>query len=453
MLQEQTILHIAIFTAILMVIIDGMISYSERAIRYYHTFEFWLCYLFYFLVSFLTQGLDPLIVASSTLIWIWRTNTVAKILSDVVGVPLKKNWYRPFLVLSYIVGFILWYFDFSFMIFTLPGAISNFVVAIDLIEATKKNIKSKDRVSPAHYLLLLNVFLIYIHSLDYPFLRSLPEFSKYGFAIALLTTILMAIILPAVTIYELQRDQQEGLEKIIKDRVGQLTEQSKFASLGIMTAGIVHEIKSPLSVIGHRTSLLKQQLKKEHMDLNLILKNVDQIEITADRMTKIVNGLRSFSRNSENEVFQIVPLAPIIEDTLSFCSDRFYHANIIFHIEPLPALEIECRPIQLSQVFLNLLNNSFDAVKNSANPWVKIDFLIKEKSIQIRIVDSGTGIPANIRKKIMDPFFSTSKEGGTGLGLSISKGIIEGHKGKLYYNDSSLNTMFVLELPYRQNSA
>lgn len=443
-------IEISVFTTILMVLIDGILFYSERTKRHFHTLIFWVSYLVYFIVSFFTQNYGPEIVAISTLLWIFRTYAISKILSDVAGSNLIKKWHYKLTGIGYGIGFLLCIYGVPFAYYTFPPALVNFMIGIDLIKEAHRSLKNRDRIHLTHKLLMMTVLIMSFHLLDYPFIRFRHDLTGLGFGIVLLTTILMAIILPAVTVYELLRDQQKVLEKIIKDRANQLTDQAKFSSLGVMTAGIVHEITNPLSVVKHRASILRSQVLRNNLDKEMLLRNLDQIEITGERLTKIISSLRKFSRTARGESVQIVSVATIIEDTLSYCSDRFYHNNVILQVEPYPPVDIEVHAVEISQVILNLLNNSFDAVKNTPNPWVKIDFKDHGHFIQIIVVDSGPGIPSAVKKRIMEPFFTTKENEGTGLGLSISKGIAEKHFGKLYYKEDPTNTMFVLELPYRQ---
>lgn len=443
-------IQISVFTTILMVLVDGILYYSERTKKYLHTLVYWIAYLIYFIVSFVTQPHGPEIVAISALFWIPRTWAVAYILSDVAGKYLIKKWHFYVMAGGYALGVCLMLGGADFTMFTLPAALGNFCIGMDFIFETRRSLQKRDVVHITHKILLFTVFIIFAHLINYPFWRFRHDLTHVGFGIVLLTTILMAIILPAVTIYELLRDQQKGLEKVIKDRAKQLTDQAKFSSLGVMTAGIVHEINNPLSVIKHRSSILRTQVLKDNLDKEMLLRNLDQIEITGERITKIISSLRKFSKSARAESLQVVSVATVIEDTLSYCSERFYHNNVILQVEPYPPVDIEVHAVEISQVILNLLNNSFDAVKNMPNPWVKIDFVNHAHFIEIRVIDSGTGISSSVKKRIMEPFFTTKEDGGTGLGLSISKGIAEKHFGKLYYNADSSNTMFVLELPYRQ---
>jgi signal transduction histidine kinase len=110
--------------------------------------------------------------------------------------------------------------------------------------------------------------------------------------------------------------------------------------------------------------------------------------------------------------------------------------------------DLDCREVQLSQVILNLLNNAFDAISELPNKWVHLESRMNEGIIEIRVIDSGSGIPEELREKILQPFFTTKEVGqGTGLGLSISKGIIESHGGTLSIDIKSQNTCFVIQIP------
>ena len=115
-------------------------------------------------------------------------------------------------------------------------------------------------------------------------------------------------------------------------------------------------------------------------------------------------------------------------------------------------IEIECRLIQIEQVLLNLLNNSFDAIADLEEKWIRVDVEAEDHFVNIKVVDSGKGIPAEASEKIMMPFFTTKEVGkGTGLGLSISSGILKSHGGELSLDRNAANTTFVIRVPRLQN--
>ena len=97
---------------------------------------------------------------------------------------------------------------------------------------------------------------------------------------------------------------------------------------------------------------------------------------------------------------------------------------------------------------MNLLNNSFDAIKGTPGPWVSLSVKKRDHCLQIIVKDSGHGIPEEIRLKMMEPFYTTKEIGGTGLGLALSRKMMEEHDGKLYYDEAAENTTFIVELPH-----
>jgi len=117
------------------------------------------------------------------------------------------------------------------------------------------------------------------------------------------------------------------------------------------------------------------------------------------------------------------------------------------------AVDVDCRPVEISQVLLNLLTNACDAVSDQAVRWIRVELSSSETSAFIRIFDSGPGVPVDLENKIFQPFFSTKEVGkGTGLGLSISTGIIQKHRGKFFLDTNSDHTCFVIDLPTERKS-
>ena len=107
-----------------------------------------------------------------------------------------------------------------------------------------------------------------------------------------------------------------------------------------------------------------------------------------------------------------------------------------------------CDEVEIEQVFINLLNNAIDAVKDRPEKWVKISVFEDGNYVVIRTTDSGPGIPGNVRDKLFEPFFTTKSTGeGTGLGLSITKGILDEHNATITVVDESPNTCFEIKFP------
>ena len=142
----------------------------------------------------------------------------------------------------------------------------------------------------------------------------------------------------------------------------------------------------------------------------------------------------------------------IINDTLELCGKRFSDHGIALTVGPVsPEIVLECRPVQLSQVLVNLLGNAWDAVASSdasAERWVRIDVRADGDQVELAVTDSGPGVPTDAHARIFEPFFTTKEpERGTGLGLSLSRSFVEAHRGKLYLDTKSRHTRFVVQLP------
>jgi PAS domain S-box-containing protein len=241
-------------------------------------------------------------------------------------------------------------------------------------------------------------------------------------------------------------------EKTIEKQKIAMMASSKMSALGQMAGDIAHEVNNPLTVIHGKVVQLQAMLKlnkvrnQEH-DEEKLLAGLKKIEDTSIRISKIIQALRTVSRNAENDPMQKTELTKVLSDTLDICGERFKNSGIVLRTKNLDNHIIECRPVQLSQAFLNILNNCFDAVERLPNRWVEIAASVKSGEVEVQFLDSGEGIPKTIQSQLMEPFFTTKPPGkGTGLGLSITKKIVEEHQGRFYYDPQSANTRFVVEL-------
>lgn len=220
---------------------------------------------------------------------------------------------------------------------------------------------------------------------------------------------------------------------------------SKMASLGEMAGGIAHEINNPLAIISGKAEQVIKYLQSPEIDREKTIQALEKIEDTSFRISKIIKGLRSFSRAGEMDPSKETLVLELIEETLDLCRERIRSENIELVLDVEKELKLNCRITQIQQVIINLLNNSLDAIKHLEERWIRISAGRQGKQIFITITDSGKGIPKELADKIMNPFFTTKEVGkGTGLGLSISKRIMEAHNGRLIYNHDSPNTSFSL---------
>lgn len=242
-------------------------------------------------------------------------------------------------------------------------------------------------------------------------------------------------------------EQKAQLEQI-RIQQEKLILSAKMASLGEMAAGVAHEVNNPLAIISNKVQLIRSQLEKGKLDSDKVFFELDRMDSTIHRIASIIQGLRSFARESENDPFSENQLHELMEETLDLCRQRISAKGVRLDLFlPEAPVYFKARGVQISQVILNLLNNALDALETSEEKWIRIKVTELQDKLQVVVSDSGSGIPENIREKIMQPFFTTKRIGqGTGLGLSISQGIVAQHGGHLYLDTTATTTTFIFEI-------
>jgi PAS domain S-box-containing protein len=227
----------------------------------------------------------------------------------------------------------------------------------------------------------------------------------------------------------------------------QLSQAEKLSSIGLLAAGVAHEVNTPLAVISSYAQLLAKQVQEDPRKSQLL----DKITKQTFRASEIVNNLLNFSRTAGAE-FGEVDINRVIQETLALLDHQFKVARVKVHEELTPNLPtIHGNPGKLQQVFLNLFLNAKDAMPGGGVLNVAT---VNGNGISVRVSDSGSGIaPENIHR-IYDPFFTTKitpRDGqnrGTGLGLSVTYGIIQEHAGKIWVESrQGEGTTFYLEFP------
>jgi PAS domain S-box-containing protein len=249
----------------------------------------------------------------------------------------------------------------------------------------------------------------------------------------------------------ISRDITEKLKmrEVLELERARSVQSSKMALLGELSAGVAHEVNTPLAIIHGYTGQILDLLKDHDFDREFVITSLRRIESTVMRISRIVKGLSKFARDTGKDAPEKSSVTQIIEDALSFTKEKIAYHGIQFELDlPPPELTLECNSTLLSQVILNLLTNARDAVVGRDEKWIRISVTENEKSIEISVTDSGPGIPPENRDKIFAPFFTTKSVGaGTGLGLSVSRNTIEKHGGKIFLDEASEKTRFVVELP------
>ncbi len=273
-----------------------------------------------------------------------------------------------------------------------------------------------------------------------------------------LLTAIADMIASALQREALHEDLQDKL-KALQDAQTQMIQSEKLAAIGQLVSGVAHELNNPLTSVVLYSQLMEQDIHDETMR-----KNVSKIISEAIRAGKIVRNLLDFARQQpiKQELVQINNILKSILDLLGY--ELNVH-DIKFALELSPELpKVMADPHQLTQVFVNLIQNAWQAMSSAhGKGHLKIvtemgesNYLssdnTREKMVRILIKDDGPGIPEEVMTRIFDPFFTTKPEGsGTGLGLSICHGIISEHKGHIWA-DSKVGTgaTFIVELPVTQ---
>lgn len=241
-----------------------------------------------------------------------------------------------------------------------------------------------------------------------------------------------------------QQKQKSVQDKFKKYVVSTL----KFANLSKMISGIAHEVNTPLAIIQIRTDQLVEATQNGEFDKEAFEKSLTSIDQTAKRIGTIVTRLRSYSKSLNNEEISRVSANKLIEDTTALTKDRFLADGILLEISCTEDFEIDCRPSDISQSLLNILNNSQTALKDMKDKWIGISINKKENKGVIEVADSGPGIPKDLRSHIFEPYFTFgTAEDSLGLGLTIARDYIEVHQGKLTIDESSEKTKFIFSLP------
>jgi signal transduction histidine kinase len=291
-----------------------------------------------------------------------------------------------------------------------------------------------------------------------------------------------------------QAEQLTHTLKQLYETQSQLIQSEKMSSLGQMVAGIAHEINNPVSFIYGNVPFVAKYVEQlltlislyqthfpempdelshfaSEIDLAFVqsdlAKMLNSMRAGADRIRQIILSLRSFSRLDEAET-KVVNIHEGIEATLLLLKHRLQpQIKVVRHYAELPL--IDSYPGQLNQVFLNLLSNAIDAIHSAERTAINTspgqitittrlmpELEASASRVQIRIQDTGAGIPSVYQPKVFDPFFTTKPVGsGTGLGLAISyRIVVHKHHGKLWFETSAeKGTEFIIELPITRPAA
>lgn len=257
---------------------------------------------------------------------------------------------------------------------------------------------------------------------------------------------------------EILKRDNELLERLVMKKARELTDAQneidktkRLSDIGTLAATVAHEIRNPLSVI--RTAAFNIRRKSQDINLKGHLDNIDKKVLEAN---SIINNLLRYSRITAPHL-ERSDLYKIISDCLEDAKNRFdlFKINVKNRLTPIKDVCVDADPVQIREVFDNLLNNAYEAFPEHKSGNIEVSALCDKDLgvVRVTIKDDGAGIPPEIIDKIHEPFFTT-KSKGTGLGLAVSFQIVDFHKGKIEVaSDKIHGTIFTVTLPLTKAEA
>jgi signal transduction histidine kinase len=441
------VLFLSLFTTLLM----GILSYinykkNNSSTPYAHLTEFWASLFVMSCLSFFYTQENPRWAAMTMLGWIWPLRTFKLVLEDMTARPLMQRWEYVVLAVGIFSTIALGGYGYPFLLFTLPGALAIGLVGMVLVAQARK-MRSSAFKTPLQYPILILMGLWMGVRLSFPFWRLEPFYGLLGLIAD--AALIIGFACTTLSFYTelLRQKHEERTEELIKERNEKLFSQSKYSELGMMSAGIAHEINNPLAVIQARTTQLLR-IYRDPQKQRELADGLQQILYTSERINRTIQGVREFVHQDDRAANIEIRLKDLVDDVLSFCGQRMKNHGINLRFYGLENFSVRGHKIQLEQVVLNLLNNAFDAIEFLPDKWIEMSVVERPETYQIFVKDSGKGIPPEIATRMMEPFFSTKDIGkGTGLGLALARGIVEKHGGHLCYVPNTPHTTFMLELP------
>jgi C4-dicarboxylate-specific signal transduction histidine kinase len=246
--------------------------------------------------------------------------------------------------------------------------------------------------------------------------------------------------------------EMERREHELRDKQEQLVQAGKLATLGELTTGVAHELNNPLNNIGLYVGNVIDRIRLGEDDAEPLVADLEKAMEQVRKATEIISHLRTFGRAARVSIEQ-VDVDDVIERSLLLVHEQLRLRGIEVELELCPdELLVVANPIQLEQVFINLLTNARDALIDAKRKTIRIASSRDEERIRIAFSDTGPGIPAELQQRIFDPFFTTKEVGtGTGLCLSITYSILKEYGGDISVESRpGKGATFMVELPFAE---
>ncbi|MFK7827234.1 MAG: PAS domain-containing protein [Oligoflexales bacterium] len=238
--------------------------------------------------------------------------------------------------------------------------------------------------------------------------------------------------------------KEKEMEKELNHQKKLIECSARLASLGEISAGIGHEINTPLAIILLKIDEIREQLDTLGINTQKIEKNFEYVDEAVDRINSIVKSLKHLSRDQEKNKRKTVNINEEIERSLDVVKELYRNNGITITYKPLQEdLYVRCPGSHVQQIVLNLISNAKDVLLNRPDPIIRISVQPESEMVVLTVTDNGPGIPQNVQDKIFLPFFTTKDvDKGTGIGLAMCYSLIKNVNGSISFETSEAGTSF-----------
>lgn len=246
------------------------------------------------------------------------------------------------------------------------------------------------------------------------------------------------------------RTQYTNKVKELEALKQKIKHMSKLAILGEMASGVSQEINNPLTIIMNNVGQIQRNMLSTEIDRSEVNKKLQKIHQGIQKIHRLSRSIELFSLDNSKDPLQSALVKDIIENSLELCSEKIKNCEINLIIEDIdPNLKLDCKINQLSQIVLNLVGSSMEAIPaSSLDRWIKVDAKDYGDFVRFKFTDSTPALDEELRMKVWNSLSEGEHhELKKGLGLSISKDIIEDHYGKFQLSEENNHNAFIFDIP------